>query len=101
MSAVRRREFTIRRALGATRIRLGGLVIADTVRLVGLGLVAGVGLAWLGAGTIRAFLFRVEPLDPAVLLSVAGAILGVAVLVSLKPALDAARVDVARMLRDE
>jgi len=101
MSAVRRREFSIRRALGGTRAHLGGLVLADTARLVGVGLFAGLGLAWIGAGTIRSFLFRVEPLDPVVLLSVSGAILIVTLLVSLKPALDAARVEVAPLLREQ
>ena len=100
-STVRRREFSIRRALGATRTRLGSLAIAETVRLVGIGLIAGLALAWAGAGAIRAFLFRVEPLDPLVLLSVSMGILVVTLLVSLKPALDAARVDVANLLRDQ
>jgi ABC-type antimicrobial peptide transport system permease subunit len=98
---VRRREFSIRRALGATRTRLGSLALAETVRLVGIGLVAGLALAWAGAGAIRTFLFRVEPLDPLVLLSVSTGILVVTLLVSLKPALDAARVDVAHLLRDQ
>jgi putative ABC transport system permease protein len=100
-STVRRREFSIRRALGATRTRLGSLALAETVRLVGIGLVAGLALAWAGAGAIRTFLFRVEPLDPLVLLSVSTGILVVTLLVSLKPALDAARVDVAHLLRDQ
>jgi len=77
------------------------LVLADTARLVGVGLFAGLGLAWIGAGTIRSFLFRVEPLDPVVLLLVSGAILIVTLLVSLKPALDAARVEVAPLLREQ
>jgi putative ABC transport system permease protein len=101
MSAGRRREFSIRAALGASRARLGGLVLGETVRLVGIGLVAGLALAWIGATAIRVFLFRVDPLDPATLTAVSAAILALALLVSLKPAIDAARVDLAHTLRDE
>jgi putative ABC transport system permease protein len=101
MSASRRREFTIRRALGASRVQLGATVLIDTARLVGIGILAGLVLAWLGAGTIRTFLFRVEPLDPTVLLSVSGGILLIALLVSLRPAMESARVDVTSLLRDE
>jgi putative ABC transport system permease protein len=101
MSSGRRREFGIRAALGASRAGLAGLVLGETVRLVGLGLVAGLALAWMGAGTIRAFLFRVEPLDPATLGAVAAAMLGLTLAVSLKPAIDSARVDLVHTLREE
>lgn len=101
MSAVRRREFGIRAALGGSRAHLGGLVLRETVTLVGAGLAAGLCLAWIGAGTIRAFLFRVEPLDIATLGTAAAAILGLTLLVSLKPAIDSARVDLVSTLREE
>jgi ABC-type antimicrobial peptide transport system permease subunit len=101
MAAGRQREMGIRAALGATRTALGGLVLTQTVRLVGLGLLIGFGLAWIGAGTIRSFLFQVQPFDPTTLVAVSATILGLAVAVSLKPAIAAARMDVARVLRDE
>jgi putative ABC transport system permease protein len=101
MSAGRRREFSIRAALGASRAHLGGLVLGETVRLVGIGLVAGLALAWMGATAIRAFLFRMDPLDSPTLAAVSAAILGLALIVSLKPAIDAARVDLVHTLRDE
>jgi hypothetical protein len=43
----------------------------------------------------------VEPLDSPTLAAVAAAILGLALIVSLKPAIDAARVDLVHTLRDE
>jgi hypothetical protein len=64
------------------------------------------GLAWgllpaaIGASTIRAFLLRVQPLDPATLAGVAALILVLAMAVSLRPA-RAARVDLSQVLRDE
>ena len=48
MASMRRRELGIRAALGASRSQLGGLVVSETARLVGLGLAVGLSLAWLG-----------------------------------------------------
>lgn len=101
MAVRRRREMGIRASLGARGSQLGGLVLAETGRLVGLGLMIGLGLAWVGANTIRAFMFRTEPLDPSTLGGVAAVILVLTMVVSLRPALRAARVDLARVLREE
>jgi predicted permease len=101
MSAVRLREMGIRAAMGASREQLVNLLLADTGRLVVAGLVAGLGLAWLGASTIRSLLFQVRPLDPVTLATAGIAILVMTLLVSLGPALRAARVDLAGLLRSE
>jgi putative ABC transport system permease protein len=100
MSVMRMREMGIRAALGATGRQLGVIVLAETIRLVGLGLIVGFILAWVGAGTIRAFLFQIKPLDPATLAEVAGLILTLAVVVSLRPAIHASRVDPAQVLKE-
>jgi predicted permease len=100
-TSARLRELSIRSALGATRRQLAALVLGDTGRVAGLGVLCGVGFAWLASGAIRALLFRVQPLDPIALGTAAGLILLVAALVSVRPALRAARVDVARLLRQE
>jgi ABC-type antimicrobial peptide transport system permease subunit len=97
----RRRELGIRAALGAGRAQLRGLVLRDTARLVGIGLVAGLVLAVAGSRLIGALLYQVEPLDPLTLATVSAGILGLALLVSLRPALEASRIDPARSLRDE
>jgi putative ABC transport system permease protein len=101
MAVMRMREMGIRAALGASPRQLGALVMAETGRLVGFGLVVGLGLAWLGANTIRAFLFRVQPFDPLTLTAVAGTILTLALIVSVRPALRAARVDLGAVLKDQ
>ncbi len=101
MAASRRRELGIRAALGARRWRLGGMVVAQTGRLVGIGLMIGLGLAWAGASMIRAFLFRVEPLDPATLIAVGALILVCTLAVAVRPAIRAAQVDLVRVLRQE
>jgi len=101
MSVLRRREMGVRAALGATRGQLGGLVMAETLRLIGFGLAAGLLLAWAGAGTIRSFLFCVQPFDAVTIGGVLTVILVLALVVSLRPAVRASRVDLATVLREE
>jgi putative ABC transport system permease protein len=101
MAVLRMREMGIRAALGATRAQLAAIVLAETGRLTGLGLVAGLFVAWLSRGLIASFLFRVAPFDPATLGAVAAAILTLALLVSVRPALRAGRVDLGAVLKSE
>ena len=77
------------------------MILKDTLRLVGLGVVVGLSVAWLEANTIRAFLFRVQPMDPATLVSTTALIVVLAVAITLRPALAAGRVDLARLIREE
>jgi ABC-type antimicrobial peptide transport system permease subunit len=101
MAVMRTREMAIRAALGATTKSLTVLVLRESAVLVGIGLGAGLLLSSLGANVIRAFLFRIEPLDPVTLGAVGTLILLLAIAVSLRPALRAARVDLAEVLRSE
>jgi predicted permease len=101
MAVLRRREMAIRAALGARSVQLGFMVFAQTCRLVGVGLLCGLALAWLGASTIRALLFRIQPLDPTTLASVAVLILLLSLAVSVRPALRVAHVDLSRALRED
>jgi hypothetical protein len=100
MATFRTRELGIRSALGATSAGLIRLFLGETIRPVVIGIVAGVGLSIAGARLVRAFAFQVEPLEPLRFAAVAGALLVIAVAASLRPALRAASVDVARALRD-
>lgn len=101
MTALRRREMGVRAALGATRPQLSRLILAETARLVVLGVMTGGVLAWFGAGLIRTFLFRVEPFDVATIGTIVSGVLLLALGVSLRPAFRAGRVDLARVLREE
>jgi predicted permease len=98
---LRRREMGIRAALGATASQLAGIVLYENARLVSAGVVCGFAVVWLASRSVRALLFQVQPLDPATLALAAYAIGLIAALVSLKPALRAARADVAQDLRQE
>ena len=64
MAVMRTRELGIRAALGATTRSLTVLGLRESAVLVGVGLGAGLLLSYLGANVIRAFLFRIQPLDP-------------------------------------
>lgn len=101
MAVARMREMGIRAALGASRVRLMGVVVREAAVLVGIGIGGGLFIAWAGAGTLRALLFRIQPLDPFTLAPTAMLILVLALIVSLRPALRAARVDLASVLRAE
>lgn len=101
MATLRLREIGIRAALGARGAQLRALLLQDTLRLVGGGLVVGYFLAWLASGTIRAFLFQVEPFDPLVTGGVGVTIIVLALVVSLRPAFAATRLDLARVLRGD
>ena len=94
MATFRERELGIRSTLGATSAGLIRLLLGETIRPVVIGIAAGVGLSIAGARLVRAFVFQVEPLEPLRFAGVAGALLVIAVVVSLRPAQRAARVDV-------
>jgi putative ABC transport system permease protein len=96
----RTREIGVRVALGATRVAVVGMVLRQSLALVGLGLMCGVGLAALGAHAAGALLFGVGPLDP---ISYAGSALlfvAVSLAAAYVPARRALRVDPATALRD-
>ncbi|MEX2272374.1 MAG: ABC transporter permease [Vicinamibacterales bacterium] len=100
-AAQRTRELGIRAALGATRRDLRTLLVRDNLRLATIGALAGLAIVYAGAGTIRAFLFGVEAFDPLTLTAVPSAIVVIAVLVGLGPAVRASRADIAQVLRRE
>ena len=100
MAVLRMREMGIRAALGAKRTQLAAMVFAETGRLVGAGLLVGLLMAWLGTSSIRAFLFKVAPLDPIAIGGAATLVFALALLVSVRPALRAAHVDLSRVLKE-
>ncbi len=100
----RRGEVAMRAALGASRSRIAGQVLVESLLLALLGGIAGIALAQWGASGLRAW-FLPADLDVGVvsdtrtLLFVVAAVLIAGVLTGLAPALDAARTIAAGSLR--
>jgi hypothetical protein len=99
--AQRTRELGIRSALGAAKARLLRAVVVQGSRLALVGVVLGIGVAWLAAPYAAELLFRVSPRDPGVLVAVSLVLLVVSAAASLVPALRATGVDPMEALRSE
>jgi putative ABC transport system permease protein len=95
----RRREFGIRRALGAAERHIVLLVVRRAAALAGIGLAIGLGGAAAAARVLRSVLFGVGPADPASYAGAVGLVLVVVVVASWQPVRRALQVDPARALR--
>lgn len=91
--AQRTREFGVRMALGSSPAQIQSLVIRGGLKTAFLGLVSGMiggmTLAWV----LRAFLYGVAPMDPAVMVGVAALLLLVILMANYLPAQRATRSD--------
>jgi len=97
----RMHEFGVRVALGATWRRIVGEVVGDGVRIVGVGVAAGVLLALASGKLIAALLYGVSPANPIALTVAASVLLVVAAAASLAPAWRAGRSDPVSALRTD
>jgi len=97
----RTQEMAVRLALGATPGRVIRAVTASGLRICAAGLVAGLIGAYLLGGAMAGLLFQVRPGDPAILGSVAAALLTAALVASWLPARRISRIDPATALRKE
>lgn len=97
----RKGEMGIRLALGAARRSVTGLVVADGLRLVALGLTLGAGLALVLTRYLGSQLFEVSARDPWTLAAVALVLTAAALLAAYLPARRAGRVDPMEVLRGE
>ncbi len=97
----RRRETAIRRALGAQSAQVVRATLGSGMRLAGTGIAVGVFGALALMRTLSALLYKVDPFDPGALAGVTMLLAAIAMLASLVPAMRAARVDPAAILRDE
>jgi putative ABC transport system permease protein len=99
--AARRRELAIRTAMGAGQRNIMKLVLGEGLRLIAVGVAAGLTAAIALSQVLRSFLFEVEPTDPVTLIAVGLLFVGVAVLACWAPARRAAKVDPLEALRYE
>ena len=101
VTAQRTREIGIRMALGAQRMAVMRLVLADVLWLSGIAIVVTLPIAVLLSRTVRSQLYNVSPADPVVLIVGTLMIAVVAMLSALLPARRAATVEPMKALRTE
>lgn len=94
-------EIGVRIALGARRLDVLQMVMTESMKLVGVGLVLGIPTALLSARFTKAMLFGVGPMDFLSLIVAIALIGATAALAAYRPAARAARIDPARALRRE
>ena len=97
----RTREIGLRLALGGTGATVGGSIVTQAVRMVGVGVIAGLLIALALGPRAGDLLFETTPRDLAVLLAAAATLIAVAVIAALLPAWRAARVSPMIALRAE
>jgi putative ABC transport system permease protein len=99
--AQRRHEIGVRMALGATPRNVLRDVIAQGLKLTGVGIAIGIGGALGIASWLKSVLVGVSATDPATLGGVALLMAAVAAMACYVPARRATRIDPARALRGE
>jgi putative ABC transport system permease protein len=97
----RTREIGIRAALGADRSRLVTLVLSESLRPIGYGLLFGAAVTSLIAFGLSRVMFGIHVVDPVVLMSVALVLVATSVLATILPAWRAASVDPSTAIRAE
>jgi predicted permease len=97
----RTHEVGIRVALGAQRLDILRMALGEGMRIVVIGLAAGLAGAVIVTRVFRSMLFGIGPADPVTFVSVAGILAGVALLACYLPAQRATRVDPLVALREE
>jgi len=95
----RYKEIGVRLALGATLSDVRRLVLAEGLRLGGLGALIGLAVALGAAPVVRSLLYEVHPLDPTAMLTAAFLLIGVSVLASYVAVRAATRLDPITVLR--
>jgi ABC-type antimicrobial peptide transport system permease subunit len=98
-SRTRRRELAIRSALGARGRDLSTLVVRSELVPVSIGVVAGLGAAYLGAPYLFGAQFESDPRDLAVYFIVASGLLFIAAAATVVPARGAGAISPADALR--
>jgi putative ABC transport system permease protein len=97
----RTHEMGVRMALGARMSDILGLVVGGGIRVVAVGVVAGISLSLALGRIVESLLYDVTPYDPVVMAGAAVVLLATAIVASFVPAWRAGRVDPAKTLRPD
>ena len=99
--SLRTQEIGVRMALGARRLEVVAMVVGQGMRLVAVGVIAGLIIAFALAQFLSSQLFEVSAFDPLTILGMVAAMAAVAMLATYIPARRAANVDPIVALRYE
>jgi putative ABC transport system permease protein len=97
----RRREIGVRRALGAGRSNVLGLVVRQGMAPALAGVVIGLVASWILGRFMATLLYGVHPQDPTTIASATAVLLGVVLLATVLPARKASRISPVEALRAE
>jgi ABC-type antimicrobial peptide transport system permease subunit len=97
----RLREIAVRLALGAQRAEILRMVVGQGLKLVTLGLVAGMAASYAVARAVGSFLYQTESLDLVTFGAVPVVLVVIALIACALPAYRASRVDPAPVLRTQ
>jgi predicted permease len=97
----RRGEIGIRMALGASAGHVIGMILGRVGLLVSAGVIVGAGVAWWASRFVETLLWGLKPQDLTTLIGASFVLATVGALAGWLPARRAARIDPARVLRDE
>jgi predicted permease len=97
----RRREISIRMALGASGRNVVLMLVRDSLRPVAIGLCFGLAIAFIGGQLMKKMLLGISGHDPLAIASAVAMLAATATLAAFVPARRAARVDPAEMLKQD
>jgi putative ABC transport system permease protein len=97
----RAREFGIRVALGAQPRQIVGMVVGQNLRIVAIGLTAGIAAAIPATRLMRGLLFQVGPNDPMTFVAIGVTLAAVAIVAAYLPARRGTQVDPVVTLKAE
>jgi putative ABC transport system permease protein len=92
----RERELAVRLVFGAQPTRLGASVIGQVAKLTVPGVALGLAIVWAASGVLATFVFGIQARSIVVLVGAGAALIILAVIATLPPALRAMRVDIRR-----
>jgi len=101
LGKLRQKEVGVRLALGALRRQIVALFIWQGLRVTCLGCLAGLSMGLASSRLLREMLYGVTAVDPITYAGVTGLVIVVAILALFIPASRAARLEPARVLRDQ
>jgi putative ABC transport system permease protein len=97
----RTKELGIRMAVGASRGKVMKLVLAQSLKLSGFGIVIGLSLTFIVAHLLSSAVYAIHTNDPATFVIVAVSVAAISVLSAFVPARRAAGIEPLAALREE